>query len=207
MHPHDKRRSFRISETVYIKYDVLSEQDFQDGIDRFKMRHGLNDDAQARLIDIDARLSEAMFLMNGEAENVGRLLTLLNDKINVVVNLLPGFAKTRAALAKMPAQTCEVGADGLVFSADQPIPIGAKLHLRFLLESDNRYVETFCRVVRHVESPNDGKDGLAHGIAVEFQGMKPEQREILIQYMFNRESQTLRMRRLEMEAAELKQGS
>ena len=203
MRQHDKRRSFRIRETVYIKYDVLTDQDFADGIDRYKLRHGYNDDAQAQLVDIDARLSEAMFLMNGEADAVGRLITLLNDKLNVVINLLPGFAKTRAALAQMPAQLCEVAADGLVFSADQPLPIDAKLHLRFLLESDNRYVETFCRVVRHVESPNEGKSGLVHGIAVEFHGMKPEQREILIQYMFNRESQTLRMRRLEMEKAEL----
>ncbi len=200
---HENRRSFRIRETVFLKYEVLTDQDFHDGIDRYKLRHGHDADAHAQIVDIDARLSEAMFLMNGEADNVCRLITLLNDKVNLIMNLLPGFAESRAALASMPAQTCEISADGMVFAADRQIPVDTKLHLSFLFESENRYMESFCRVVRHVESPHDGSNGLKYGTAIEFHGMRPEQREILIQYMFSRETETLRMRRLEVEAQDL----
>ncbi len=200
---HDNRRSFRINETVFLRYEVLTDQDFHDGIERFKLRHGHDADAHAQIVDIDSRLSEAMFLMNGEADNVCRLIALLNEKVNVVMNMLPGFAKSRAALAKMPAQIAEISADGMVFAADKQIPIDTKLHLSFLLESDNRYMESFCRVVRHVDSPHDGSDGLKYGTAVEFHGMRPEQREVLIQYMFSRETETLRLRRLEIESKEL----
>ena len=199
---HDNRRSFRIKETMFLRYEALTEQDFQDGIDRYKLRHGHDADAHAQIVDIDARLSEAMFKMNGEAESICRLITLLNDKVNVVMQMLPGFAKSREALAKMPPQVCEIGADGMVFSAESLIPVDTKLHLSFLLESDNRFMESFCRVVRHVDSPHDGSAGLKYGIAVEFHGMRPEQRETLIQYMFSRETETLRLRRLEIEAKE-----
>lgn len=195
----NNRRSFRISEAVYLKFDLLSDKEFSEGMDRRKIRLGVDNGAQSALVDIDARLSETMFLLNGEADHVGRCLTLLNDKLNIMMDQLPGLRKAKSELVKLPPQICDLGADGIVFSASAALPVGTKLYLQCLLESDNRYVETFCTVVRAVESPNDGKDGMPFGVAVEFSGMKPEQREILIQHMFNRESETLRMRRLELD--------
>jgi len=197
----ENRRSFRISESVYISYDILTDHEFHEGLERRKLQLGLDDGASSMLVDIDARLSQAMYLLNAESENVGKCITMLNDKLNVVINQLPGLKKAKASLAKLPPQTCDVGADGMVFSADKPLPIGTKLCLQFLLEADSRFVETFAKVIREADSPADDPE-LPHGIAVEYHGMKAEQREILIQHMFSRESETLRMRRLEIDAME-----
>lgn len=196
----DNRRSFRISESVYLRYELLSDEEFHSGLEHRKIKLGQDDGAQALLVDIDARLGEAMYLLGAEADNLGRCVTLLNDKLNVVIEQLPGLRQTKAALANSPPLTCDVGADGLVFPAATKYSVDTKLNLQFLLSSDNRYVETFCRVVRVTEPPpgNDA-EALPFGVAVEFIGMKQSQREILIQHMFNRESETLRMRRLEIE--------
>ena len=70
-------------------------------------------------------------------------------------------------------------------------------------DAGNRYIETFAKVVRLTDPPSSGQAALSHGIAVEFHGMQPAVREILIQHMFSRESETLRMRRLQAEAAKL----
>ncbi|MEM9401817.1 MAG: PilZ domain-containing protein [Pseudomonadota bacterium] len=199
---YDNRRSFRVSEMVYIKFEKLSELDFQAGLEHRKLKLGLNDGAQAHLMDIEARLSEAMYLLNSESEIVGRCMTLLNDKLNVVVNQMPALRETRSALAKLPPQRCDVSADGLVFSSEQTLKVGDTIHLQFLLSSDNRYVETFATVVRLTDPPDDSQPALRYGIGVEFNGMPPEQREILIQHMFNLESETLRMRRLKIEQIE-----
>ena len=197
----DNRRSFRISESAYVRYDVLTDHEFHEGLDRRKLQLGLDDGATSMLVDIDARLSQAMYLLNAESDNVGKCITLLNDKLNVVINQLPGLKKAKASLAKLPPQTCDVGADGMVFSTEKPLAVGTKLCLQFLLEADSRFVETFAKVVRQTDSPADDPE-LPYGIAVEYHGMKAEQREILIQHMFSRESETLRMRRLEIEAME-----
>lgn len=196
----ENRRSFRVSESVYIRYEIISEDDFRDGLEHRNYRLGNGQSAQARLVDIEARLSEAMFRMGGEAELVGKCLTLLNDKINVVVQELPSLRETRAALANTVPKTCDVGADGIVFPSDKELPLDTKLQMQMLLAADNRYVESFCRVVRITETPQ-GNDPVAtpYGIAVEFHGMKGAQREVLIQHMFNRESETLRMRRLQLD--------
>ncbi len=198
----ENRRSFRINESVYLKYELLSEKEFQQGLEHRKLRLGLSDGAQATLVDIEARLGEAMFLLNAEHAKIGRCMTLLNDKLNIVIDQLPALRETKASLARSRPQTCDVGADGLVFSSDKPLEVDSKLHLQFLLSADNRFVETFCRVVRLTDSPDDTRDDLPYGIAVEFMNLPPSQREILIQHMFSRESETLRMRRLELDAAD-----
>lgn len=197
----ENRRSFRVSESVYLKYDVLSDKEFHEGLDRRKLRLGLDNGASSMLLDLDARLSQAMYQMTVESDHLGRCITLINDKLNIVIDQLPGLKKAKSSLAKLPPQTCDVGADGMVFGADKEIAIGTKLYIQFLLESDNRYVETFCTVIRSTEPPSSDNT-LPFGTVVEFHGMKTEQREILIQHMFNRESETLRMRRLEIEAME-----
>ena len=195
----EKRRSFRVSESAFLRYEVLSELDFNEGLERRKIRLGIDNAASAKLVDIEARLSQELYLLNAESALLGKCIGLLNDKLNLVVNEMPGIKKAKSSLASLPPQVCEVSADGMVFSADESLEQGTKLYLEFLLASDNRYVEVFCEVQRMVESP-DPSAALAFGIAVEFRGMKPELREVLIQHMFNRESETLRMRRLNIEA-------
>lgn len=195
----DSRRSFRVSESVYLKYEKLTEDEFQEGIERRKLRLGGDDGAQAKLVDIEARLSEAMFLLNGEHSQMGRCITLMNDKLNVAIDQLPSLRESKASLARIPPQTCDVSADGLVFSSAEQMQIGDKLSLTFLLSSDNRFVETFGKVVRLADPPDASSPEFVYGIAVEFVNMPATQREILIQHMFSRESETLRMRRLEMD--------
>ncbi len=205
MNEKENRRSFRIIETVYLKYETLTEDEFLGGLERRKLRLGIDDGAQSRLIDIEARLAETMYLLGGENEKVGRCITLINDKLNLVVEQLPALRRTKSALTTEPPQTCEVAADGMVFGSAQQIPVDTRLHLQMLLESDNRFIETFASVLRITDPPGGERSGLQHGIAVEYHGMPPAVREILIQHMFSRESETLRMRRLQLEEAKLKE--
>jgi hypothetical protein len=200
---HENRRSFRVSEAVYLTYEIISDQEFKEGLEHRKTRLGGGDSAQGKLVDIEARLSEAMFRLNGESDLLGKCITMLNDKINVVVEELPSFRQSKADLAKSLPLTCDVGADGIVFPNATPIEPGTKLSVQLLLATDNRYIETFSRVVRQTDTPmgNDPQD-YPYGIAIEFKGMSGAQREMLIQHMFNRESETLRMRRLQIEMDE-----
>lgn len=196
----ENRRSFRISESAYLKVEKLTELEFNEGLEHRKVRLGESDSAQAMLVDLDARLSEEMFRIGGDNEHVGKCLTILNDKINVVIEQLPGFRQTKSALASSEPLTCDVGADGIVYPSSEQLAVGTMLYVQMLLASDNRYVDAFAHVVRHTDVPPGNSPELAYGIAIEFHGMKPAQREILIQHMFNRESETLRMRRLQTEA-------
>lgn len=195
----ENRRSFRISESIYVKYEVIDDETVKGGLEHYKLSLGISDGAQAKLVDIEARLSEAMYLLRAEHGKIGRCMTLLNDKLNIVIEQLPSLRETKKSLAKTRPQTCDVSADGLVFSSKRRLSVGDKLYIQFLLSSDSRYVEAFCHVVRLVDPPDTSGQDLPYGVAVEFIDLLPAQREILIQHMFSRESETLRMRRLEMD--------
>ncbi len=195
----ENRRSFRVQEKVYLKYEVINEEQFGLGLEHYKLQAGANDSAQAMLVDMEARLSEALFLLNAENPKVTKCLTLLNDKLNVVVEQLPTLRKTKASLAETTPQHCDVGADGMMFSSSERLDMGTRLHLQCLLSSDNRYVETFGHVVRISDPLDTGNPEHRYGIGVEFDDMSRAQREILIQYMFSRESESLRIRRLEID--------
>ena len=67
----DKRRSFRVNESAYVKYDVISDQQFFDGIDQYRMQLGVDDGAQAKLIDLDARIIDSMHRVFAENERAG----------------------------------------------------------------------------------------------------------------------------------------
>lgn len=196
----ENRRSFRISETVYLKYEVISDREFHEGLERRKIRLGASSGLRSQILDLDTRFNEKLFLLKGESSRISECLKLLNEKLNTVIEQFPELRESKASLARSEPQTCEVGADGMVFKADKPYSAGTKLALRFLLAADNRYIETFCNVVRDSDAATDSESNGSFTIAVEFQGMKPAQKEILIQHLFNRESETLRMRRLNLDA-------
>ncbi len=203
MNDKDNRRSFRVSEAVYLKYETLTDDEFAEGLERRKLRLGIDDGAQSKLVDLEARLSETMYMLNPENDQIGRVLTLLNDKLNLAIEQLPGLRRTKSALTMTPPQVCDIGADGMVFGTDSAMQVGTRLHVQMLLETDNRFIETFATVIR-ASDPPAGNDDKSFGIAVEFNGMQPAVREMLIQHMFTKESETLRMRRLEIDKATLK---
>lgn len=194
----DNRRSFRITETVYLKALPLSEDEYARGLEHHKMKLGLNDGVHARLLELDARLHEALLHLGNEGDHVGRCLTMLNEKLNLVISELPSVRKRRTQLAQQAPQRCEISADGLVFTSEHSFEKGDKLHIQMLLSDDGSFVESFAEVIRLTEPPVGDEAAAEHyGICVEFRGMRPEQRETLFQHMFMHETQALRLRRLQ----------
>ena len=196
----ENRRSFRIKETVYVQYEVLSEEEFHGGIDRWRIQRSDGASSRARIVDIDARLDEKLFMLKKNNQQVAEFLELLNEKVDLAMQQLPAFREQAKSLTQEVPGLCEISADGMVFPASEPLPAETKLVLRLLLETDSRYVETFCRVVRTTQAPDATDASRPVGIAVEFLGMSPAQKEILIQHLFSRQSETLRIKRLELDA-------
>lgn len=197
----ENRRSFRVEEYVYLAYDLLSDEEFVEGLERRKLRLGASDGVRSILVDIDARFSEKIFLLKNEASRVAECLTLLNDKIDIAISQMPNLKNSQTALANRTPQVCELSAEGMAFGTNEDLRPGTHVSLRFLIASENRYVESFATVVRQSEPPGNDTHHFPYGVAVEFDGMSSAQKEIIIQHLFSKESETLRMRRLELEAS------
>jgi hypothetical protein len=193
------RKSFRILGTVQLVYEVIDDRTFERGIGHWKLRSGAGTGFRSTLLDVDARFREKLLILQTESPTLAAALKLLNTKIDAMMEQLPDVRNSKMILAKQDPQTCEISADGMLFAADREYPEGTKMALRFLLAADSRYVETFCRVVRMTQPPDDSDSALIYGVAVEFCGMQSAQKDIIVQHLFDRESETLRMRRLEID--------
>jgi hypothetical protein len=195
------RRSFRISESVHLSYEIISDREFHEGLERRKIRLGMDEGLGSKVLDLDARFAERIYLLRAESPLIAECISLLNEKLSIVIDQLPEMRMAKSSLAGARPQFCELGADGMLFGTEEHLQPGTRLALRFLLRSNNRYVETFAQVQRAAEPPGEDEPPFAFGIAVEFLGMQSAQKEIIIQHLFSRECETLRQRKQNMDSA------
>ena len=197
----EKRQSFRITESALLQYEIIDEAAFGKGLERWRIRRGAPSSMRSKVLDLDSRLDELLYRIKIDTPAAGDAIELLNNKLNIVMEALPEFRQSKDALANQPAQVCELSADGMVFETNEKLPLQTKLALRFLMISDNRFFETFCRVVRIINETDVDACPHSHRVGVEFHGMNAAEREILIQHLFSKQSETLRLRRIQSEAA------
>jgi hypothetical protein len=134
--------------------------------------------------------------LKSQSGPVAECLALINQKVNILIEQFPALRESKTSLVRSEAQSCEVSAVGMAFASSEALAPGTKLALRLLFVADNCYIETFATVVRKLDHPGTASADRPFSIAVDFQGMKPEQKDVLIQHLLNRESETLRLRRL-----------
>jgi hypothetical protein len=197
----ENRRSFRIFETIHLSYEIISDREFHEGLENRKLRAGVDEGLGPRILDLDARLAERLYVLRAESPIAADCVSLLHEKLSAIVDQLPEMRQAKASLTKMRPQACEIGADGMLFGVDRQLPPGTRLALRFLLRSNNRYVETFSQVQRKVDPPEESGRAFPYGVAVEFTGMQASQKEIIIQHLFSRECETLRLRKRQLDGA------
>ena len=197
----ENRQSFRISESALLQYETISEADFKKGLESWNIRVGTNSCIRPRVLDLDSRLEEVMYRVKNDAPPTYDAIELLSQKIDIVLELLPEFSQSKQALGNQPAQICELSAEGIAFGCDELLHPQTKLLLRFLLVSDSRFFETFCRVVRVIDERDVDTGPYKYRVAVEFHEMSTAEREILIQHLFSRQSEHLRLRRKQSEVA------
>ena len=109
----DRRRSFRVTESAFVSYEIIDEETFASGIAQWRMRSGTPTRARSQLNDLDARLAELVFMAANESSAIGEVLRLLNDKISIVAHALPEFRDAAQRLSHQKAQSCQLSSEGM----------------------------------------------------------------------------------------------
>lgn len=200
----DGRRSFRIIESALVHYEIISDKQLRNGLEQWRIRAGVHTGFRSKILDLNSRLEEALFRVNNDHPAVSGAIRILNQKLDLIIETLPHASQYNAALMDRPAQVCELSSVGMAFGCDEELHTQDMLAIRFLLVSDSRYFDTFCKVVRvRGNVKEDGDNGrYPYQVAVEFAGMPDQEREILIQHLFSKQSEELRTRRKQAERNE-----
>lgn len=193
----DMRRSFRIREHAFINVRELSDREYADVLESRSLQRPSAFGNHARLVNLEARFQKSFALLGTAPSPVRECLKSLNDKITLLFDEQPERQEALKRLTGGTAKTCEIGSTGVRFDHDLPLTEGSKLFLRIMLTADRHYLETAAVVRREMPPLNDTPDA-GFGVAAEFVGFSEAESELLIKHLFQRESESLRMRRLQL---------
>lgn len=193
----EMRRSFRIREQAFIEVRQLSDAEYASVLESRALQQPSAFGNHARLVHLENRFQEAFTLLGNASLPVRECLSALNEKLSLLFEEQPERQAAIARLTSSEAATCEIGATGIRFDHHTPIEEGSKVFLQVLLTADRHYLET-AAVVRRTPAPLS-ESGDRYGVAAEFVGFSEAESELLIKHLFQRESESLRMRRLSLD--------
>lgn len=198
----EQRSSFRILEQIKLRYEVIPEMEFVEALKRADTAGSVGvTSLRSRVLDIDSRLDEALYVLGRSSPDTRDALDLLNQKLRIMMQMMPELQDHASSLADAPVEECELSADSIAFRTDENLPATTKLKLRFFIVSESRFFETLAYV--HRTSEDRSGDQLRYRVVACFQGMATAERDNLFQHLFSMQSETLRMRRLALEEADI----
>lgn len=184
----DRRRYFRISETLGVAYRVIADDHLaKAGEIRCEPAN-----IYELLVEHDEAIARLLEQLRPRDPVVAELAASLNKKINCIVNQLEMESRMIEQIAHKVYEV-NISACGLAFKMEETIPEGSRVQLDLVLLPENRRLFTNALVV--------GCDAVPEGyyVRLNFTDMAPGDQELLIQHIVKRQGDLLRAAREQAE--------
>lgn len=188
----ERRRYFRIEDRALIKYRVIG----LDAVERERQFIRLNEiraaNLHAALLGLDMRLQELIDDIHDDDRPLAQALELLNRKLNLIERVVALEATPRGAPEEREHASSDISMSGggLALRADSPLELHAYLAVDLVLLPSHHPMRALGRVVdcRRFTAGD-------YSIAIEFDEIREEDRDLLIQHIVRRQSALLRLER------------
>lgn len=182
----DRRRFFRINDTVGVSYRVLTEDDLNNPAN--SSPDSL--DAVGLITGYDGRIEALLSELRAVQPLVADLMDAFNHKLNGVVAQLQLDSDLVQRIAHK-VQEVNISACGMAFATDETLPNGTLLAMDILLLPNNVHILTRAGVVGSAPAST----GNGHHLRVEFIDMESHDQETLIQHIVRRQVTLIRAMR------------
>ena len=190
----DRRKYFRIDNSVLLSYTIVSEQEMQEGIRELSSGGFPKGGISTALMEIEVQLQGAMSKLQQKNKELQTVLELMNVKVNALLDMLPIVGNRQDSLLDSEPTQVNISASGISFPSNEAIAPGSKIQLRLVLAPNYQYVTAFASVVRCAKS--EGKSEYEYEVAAEFTFMLDRFKEIIIKYAMHKQSAQLKLRRM-----------
>lgn len=181
----ERRRYFRINDTVGISYQVLSSEEQGENVDRPYIPDVLDLVSQQ-----DRKIEQLLAEVSRENPKVAELVRLFNQKLERVVSQIVVESHLVDRIAQR-VKEANISACGIAFKNDEAISLGAKLKLELTLFPNERKILTNGYVV--------GCDHVLETdmwfVRIDFYSMTEQSQEHLIQHIVQGQSAQLKSMR------------
>ncbi len=188
----ERRRYYRIADRALIKYRVITEDALQDERRYVFLNEVKASNVHAALMGIDLRFHELLEAVRGESRAVAEAIELLNRKVTLLERVVALENAGSAAIDYRDHEPVEISISGggLALEAVKPLALNANLAIDMILLPSNHPMRVIGKVVdcRKTDSGN-------YAIAIEFEEMRDDDRDLLIQHIVRKQSAVLREER------------
>ena len=182
----ERRRYFRVTDLVGLRYQLLSEDQQSLAI---QAKPG---SLKELLKELDAQILTSLAIVQSSHTEVYRVLDLLNQKINLALNseqLIENEALEHSGLISVNLSAC-----GIAFSAEHSAALNQYIAIELTLYPNNTRMNLMAAVIgcdQYLEE--DGKT--RYLLRANFVDISDASQELLVQHVIKRQAQQLKQQR------------
>ncbi len=182
---HDRRSHIRIKDQILLEYKEISAEELRETLNAYKEGTKVPW-SQCNHPYFSQSLHGALKRLKEKDENLGKVLELIDQKLDLILNLLDSSRKEECPgkLYKV-----DISAMGLAFLSKEPLKVGQYLDLTIGLLPAKIFINCFGKVIRCSQYED------LYKIAVKFVWISEADQDKLIEHIFQRQVLQLRLRR------------
>ncbi len=189
--PAERRRYFRVHDHIILEYQPLAESE------REEIIKALRDDNPSRHLiasSFSSTSQQMQYVLRKIQERepeIALYLQTLNEKMDLLARQL---AMETTELTQRTPRRVDISAAGVCFEAAEPVEPGQLMDLKMMLFPSLDYIRAVGRVVRCAET-RETPQAPGFSIAVDFDYLRDDDRELLVQHVVKKQSSELREER------------
>lgn len=187
----ERRRFFRITDTLGVAYRVLAEDDLE--VSAGMMEEHASADPGTLIEAVDKTIQALLPQVRLKQPAVAQVLEALDKKLNYLFNQLAMDTRLVERIAHKVHEV-NISACGMALVVDEPLVPDTMLALDLLLKPTNVHIHTRGQVVSCKLAGKEIAEAMqgTHYVRMEFRGMGLADQELLIQHIVQRQSLLIR---------------
>lgn len=187
----ERRRYYRINDSVSLKYRVVQNSDMENELNQMQYGQLLLTDLHNTSKCLDARLDAMCRHLGKSNPLIAEMLELINKKFAIIDRMI--YNKEEQEDPMSPAQEVIISAGGIAFDAQTPLAKDTRLKMELVIFPECHYIPAYARVIHCRKKEDDSIH--RYKIAVDFIGLSEEDREKIVNHVLKKESEKLRRER------------
>ncbi len=188
----EKRRFYRIDDSVSLSYKTVSEMEFDAAMASAKLGSGRRQKQLSSLAELDARINSLLLDIDDQFPEVATVLQLFNRKIHIVSQVLDDETSSRdEAVIPRPTHQVSLSASGVSFHTPVSLQVGDCLELSLILFPEYYFIKAFGRVV-HCRDALPSAPDFNTLATVDFVYLDDEDQDYIMSHVLKKQSQRLR---------------
>ena len=189
----EKRRFYRIDDSVSLSYKTISEDDLDDAIASLKVSSGRRHKLLGSLAEIDGRINALLPDIDDQLPEVATVLKLLNRKVHIIGQMLGSEESGEGEQDVIPRPTHKISlsASGVSFHAPDSVRVHDCLELSLTLFPEYYFVKAFGRVVTCRDALPSSPD-FNKLVAVDFIFLNDDDQDYIMSHVLKKQSEQLR---------------